>query len=464
MSHHWIECRERVTLEPLVGDPYHYGIFYGRHSLRNVLQFVRDHPVTLDGATESAFRKIQRCIGRARSRRSHRVRLEYRIARQLQIVHRELVWAELDRRLKVASYLWNRKRYAFLARELSILATMHEYWWRRWPDTAGPAPTPAGEKIRLLSRAMTAGWRSVRDHLESLGISWKTDVVSRLAESERVVEELRGESKKALYRDQRGGGWLVKYDEESILNPVLATIFSKLTSCPGGEICPVLLDFDPKLGQPCSVQPYLKAERIRRFAWCSRQDYIALLGGSRLRASQALCQAVQEWLLGNCDGYQVIMDSCGNIVFIDHDRSFFHDAQLLMAKGYPRTRRTTTSNRDDGVHDQHASGIRKSLIQATLQIPGVAEDLAAYISRVEAVPDVVYEGLARNASHRANELCSLFYVDLSDSSAMASLKVMEQWIETLVARKRSLRRIIAQRLREALQTTPGVLRQQPSPG
>jgi hypothetical protein len=458
MSNHWIECRDRATLEPLVENPCHYGIFYGFHSLRNVLQFVRDRPVTLDGARESALRKIRRCMGRARSAHSHRVRLEYRIARQLQIVHRELVWAELDRRLKVASYLWNRKRYAFLARELSILATMHEYWRRRWPDSAGPATTPAGEKIRLLSRAMTVGWRSVRDHLESLGISWKTDVVSRLAESERVVEELRGESKKALYRDQRGGGWLVKYDEESILNPVLATIFSKLTSCPGGEICPVLLDFDPKLDQPCSVQPYLKAERIRRFAWCSRQDYIALFGGSRLRASQALCQAVQEWVLGNCDGYQVIMDSCGNIVFIDHDRSFFHDGQPLMAKGYPRTRRTTTSNRGDGDHDQNASGIRKSLIRATLPIPGVAEDLAGYISRVEAIPDVVYEGLARNASHRANELCSLFYVDLSHSSAMASLKVIEQWIETLVARKRNLRRIIAQRLREALQTTPSVLR------
>jgi heme exporter protein D len=61
-------------------------------------------------------------------------------------------------------------------------------------------------------------------------------------------------------------------------------------------------------------------------------------------------------------------------------------------------------------------------------------------------------------------LCSLFYVDLSHSSAMASLKVMEQWIETLVARKRSLRGIIAQRLREALQTTPEVFEFSATPG
>src|SRR6516165_862682 len=188
MSNHWIECRNRATLEPLVENPYRYGIFYGCHALREVLQFVRDHPETLDGAGDSASRKIQRCMGRARNARSHRVRLEYRIARQLQKVHRELIWAELDRRLKVASCLWNRKRYAFLGRELSILANMHEHWRRRWPDSAGPATTPAGEKIRVLSRAMAAGWRLVRDHLESLGISWKTDVVSRLAESERVVE------------------------------------------------------------------------------------------------------------------------------------------------------------------------------------------------------------------------------------------------------------------------------------
>src|SRR5260221_9010262 len=234
------------------------------------------------------------------------------MARQLETVHRELAWAELDRRLGVRSRIWTRKRYTLLARELCVLATMHEYWRQRWPNAAGPANTPAGEKVRTLSRAMVAGWRSVRDYLELLGISWKIDIVSRLTESGRIAEGLRGESKKALYRDHHGGVWLIKYDDESILNPVLATIFSRLTGCPGAELCPVFLDYDPRSGQPCSVQPYLKAERIRRFAWCSRRDYSALFGGNRLRASQALCQSVHEWLLGNSDGYQVIIDVHGN--------------------------------------------------------------------------------------------------------------------------------------------------------
>ena len=38
------------------------------------------------------------------------------------------------------------------------------------------------------------------------------------------------------------------------------------------------------------------------------------------------------------------------------------------------------------------------------------------------MPDAIYEGLVRNASYCANQLCSLFYVDTSDSSAMESLK------------------------------------------
>ena len=137
------------------------------------------------------------------------------------------------------------------------------------------------------------------------------------------------------------------------------------------------------------------------------------------------------------------MDSHGNLIFIDQDRSFFHG-------GRPRT----TSNTKHGIdHPDDASGIRSPLIQATLAIPGVAEDLAEYISRVEAMPDAIYEGLARNASYYANQLCSLFYVDISLSSAMASLGAMEQWIEKLVARKRRLRKSIVRRLREVLRTT-----------
>jgi hypothetical protein len=452
MTNRRIECANPVPLEPVVEKPYDYGIFYGCESLRNVLQFVRDQPAGLEGARESALRKIHRCIARARKTSSHPVRLEYRIARQLQIVHRELAWLELDRRLEVRSRIWNRKRYTLLARELCVLATMHEYWRQRWPNAAGPANTPAGEKVRTLSRAMVAGWRSVRDYLELLGISWKIDIVSRLTESGRIAEGLRGESKKALYRDHHGGAWLIKYDDESILNPVLATIFSRLTGCPGAELCPVFLDYDPRSGQPCSVQPYLKAERIRRFAWCSRRDYSALFGGNRLRASQALCQAVHEWLLGNSDGYQVIMDARGNLIFIDQDRSFFLGGQPSATKRNSAGLSTTSYTASGVDHQDDASAIRTPLIQATMAIRGVAEDLAEYISRVEAMPDAIYEGLARNATYRGNELCSLFSVDTSDPGASAFVSSLERWIEILLDRKRSVRESIAKRIRQVLGT------------
>jgi hypothetical protein len=146
------------------------------------------------------------------------------------------------------------------------------------------------------------------------------------------------------------------------------------------------------------------------------------------------------------------MDSGGNLIFIDQDRSFFHGGHRRTTDRNSRVRATTsnTSNRVD--HQDDASGIRTPLIQATMAIPGVAEDLAEYISRVEAMPDAIYEGLARNASYCANKLCSMFYIDTSDSKALASVRAIERWIERLLGRKRSVRKRIAKRLRQVLPT------------
>jgi hypothetical protein len=463
MRNRWKEGRDAITIQRLVEDPYAYGLFYGCRSLRNVLHFVRDRPASVAGARESALRKIQRCIGPARSACSHPLRLEYRIARQLQTVHRELAWVELDRRLKVRSRLWNIERYTLLARELCVLATMHEYWRHRWPDAPGPANTPVGEKIREFARAMAPGWRSLRDYLELRGISWKTDLASQLTENSSIVEGLRGESKKRLYRDDHGGTWLLKYDDESVLNPVLASIFSRLNGCPGGDLCPVFLDYDPRSGQPCSVQPYLKAERIWRFERYSRKEYSTLIGGSRLRASQALCQAVQEWLLGNSDGYQAILDSDGNIVFIDQDRCFFPSALPDRRDSNISVCPTTGRIAKPVHHLENATEIRAPLIEATMVIPGVAEDLAMYISRVETMPDAIFEGLVRNASSCGNELWSLFYLDTSNSSALAFVSALAGWIETLLARKRSVREIVAKRIRQVLFPISSAIKRGTSP-
>src|SRR5258707_15269137 len=93
---------------------------------------------------------------------------------------------------------------------LCVLATMHEYWRQRWPNAAGPANTPAGEKGRTLSRAMVAGWRSVRDYLELLGISWKINIFSNPTEGGKISRDWGGKQKKDLNGVHIEGGGLIK--------------------------------------------------------------------------------------------------------------------------------------------------------------------------------------------------------------------------------------------------------------
>ena len=97
-----------------------------------------------------------------------------------------------------------------------------------------------------------------------------------------------------------------------------------------------------------------------------------------------------------------------------------------------------------------ASTVPAKLIEATARIPGVLEDLAGFVARVEAIPAPVYEGLVRNASFREDQLCSLYYLDTSDPQAPSSVKALERWIEHLLARKRNVRATLARRLREVL--------------
>jgi hypothetical protein len=142
----------------------------------------------------------------------------------------------------------------------------------------------------------------------------------------------------------------------------------------------------------------------------------------------------------------------GNLIFIDQDRSFFLGGQPSATKRNPSGRSTTSYTASAVDHQDDASAIRTPLIQATMAIRGVAEDHAEYISRVEAMPDAIYEGLARNASSRGNELCSLFHVDTSDPGALAFVSSLERWIEILLDRKRSVRESIAKRIRQVLGT------------
>ena len=127
-----------------------------------------------------------------------------------------------------------------------------------------------------------------------------------------------------------------------------------------------------------------------------------LIDGDRRRASQILCQAVAQWILENIDGNQIIMDEFGNCVWVDQDRSFFID-----------DRRVTTDWRAawEARSKAAVSAVSAELIKATARIPGVLEDLAAFVARVETIPAAAFEGLVRNASFREDQLCSLFYLD-----------------------------------------------------
>ena len=96
------------------------------------------------------------------------------------------------------------------------------------------------------------------------------------------------------------------------------------------------------------------------------------------------------------------------------------------------------------------STVSAELIKAAARIPGVLQDLAAFVARVEAIPAAAFEGLVRNASFREDQLCSLFYLDAMGSHALGSMQGLERWIAHLLARKATVRRALARRLQEVL--------------
>ena len=287
-------------------------------------------------------------------------------------------------------------------------------------DSARPGPyasSAAAARLAQLWQLKQRGWKVLQDHLDRSGLDWRAGIAAHLEESDQTPRA--GRTRKTVCRDQDGNTWMIKYDQEGVVNPVLASIFTRLSGCPGAEICPSFLDYDPRRRQPCSVQPYVSARPVTRFdrLWTGR--LVSLIDGDRRRASQMLCQAVAQWILENIDGNQNIIDEFGNCVLIDHDRSFFIDDH-----------RVTTDWRAawDARKKADASTVPAELIEATAQIPGVLEDLAAFVARVDAIPADVYEGLVRNASFREDQLCSLFYLDAMGSYALCSVKALERWI------------------------------------
>ena len=427
-----------MLLRAVAKRPAEYGLEYRYASLTNIVEFAVENPSFVADAETSAEGKIKRSLEHARPGRSEAELIERRIRGQLLKVKEGLAWTELDHQLRVKSRHWNVNRYGRLAKRLSVLAVLWRY--RRFPKVRPYAATAAAARLGQLWELKQRGWKVLRDHMDRNGLDWRARIAAHLEESDETPRAPGG-TRKTVCRDQDGNTWMIKYDQESVINPVLASIFTRLSGCPAAEICPSFLDYDPRRRQPCSVQPYVRARPITRFDRLWTGKLVSLIGGDRRRASQMLCQAVAQWILENIDANQAVIDGFGNCVLIDHDRSFFINEH-----------RATTDWRAawDARKQVGASTVTADLIEATAQIPGVLEDLAAYVARVEAIPAGVYEGLVRNASFREDQLCSLFYLDAMAPYALGSVKALERWIAHLLARKATVRAALARRLREVL--------------
>jgi hypothetical protein len=430
-----------TLLKGVVRKPIDYGLDHRHKSLKNILEFAIRHPHCVRGGEASAHRKIKRCLERSRHEESDAAHIQRRIWRQLRQVKEGLAWTDLDHRLNVTSSDWSVGRYSRLAQRLCVLATLSRYRRRRFSETPLKPVNAVATRVARLTELKERGWKAVQDYLDRCGFDWQADVATHLGDTDKSWSAAARGTKKVARRDQDGNTWLVKYSPESLVNPVLASIFARLCGCPGAEICPSFLDYDPREQRPCSVQPYISAKPLRWFDCRSKAGLIRLIGGSRRRASQILCQAAMQWILDNIDGNQVVIDGFGNLIFIDHDRSFFIDDHRVTTD-FPAAFEARIKT--------GASTLSADLIKATVQIPGVLEDLAAFVARVEAIPAPVYEGLVRNASFREDQLGSLSYLDTMGSGALGSVKALERWIAHLLARKRTVRATLARRLREVL--------------
>jgi hypothetical protein len=436
--------RGLMLLRGVVTRPNDYGFDHRHGSLKNVLDFTLRDPNCIRDGEASANRKIRRCLESSRSGRLDANRIQHQIGRQLLKAKEGLAWTDLDHQLGVKSRFWNVGRYAQLAKCLCVLAALWHHQRRRFPRTLPYSSSATAKRLARLWQLKQRGWKALQDHLVRSGLDWRAGVAEHLDEPAEPSCVRAGATRKTVRRDQDGNAWMIKYNQESLMNSVLASIFARLSGCPGAEICPSFLDYDPRKKQPCSVQPYISAGLVPQFDSLPKDKLILFLDGSRRRASQALCQAVTQWILVNIDGDQVIADRFGNFVSVDQDRSFFIDDHRVTTDWQVAWE---TRNKVD------VSAVRAELIEAAARIPGVLEDLAAFVARVEAIPASIYEGLVRNASFREGQLCSLFYLDTMDSRALGSVDALEHWIADLLTRKVTVRAALAQRLAEVLGTT-----------
>ena len=81
----------------------------------------------------------------------------------------------------------------------------------------------------------------------------------------------------------------------------------------------------------------------------------------------------------------------------------------------------------------------------------------AFVTRVEEIPPLVYEGIVRNASLSEEHLCNLYDVDTRSAGATITIETLEGWIANLLARRWAVRKALVQQFGEVLGTIPTVL-------
>jgi hypothetical protein len=426
-----------TVLKWVVERPGEYGLDHNLGSLKNVLEFTIQHPNCVQAWEASASLKIARTLERSQNGS----RIQNLISSQLLRVKEDLAWTSLDCQLTVKSLYLGVERYSRLAKSLCVLADLWRYQ-RHFAQVPLCSATAAAARLARLTYLKQCGWETLQDYLDQRGLDWRADIAERLGRIAEPHCTMTGGTRKTVRLDKDGNAWLVKYSPESLLNPVLASVFARISRCPSAEICPSYLDYDPCIALPCSVQPYIEPQRVLRFDYLSKDEVIRLIAGRRKQASQILCQIVMQWILENIDANQAIIDRRGNVILVDQDRSFFIDDHRVT---------TDWKAACDARTNVGFSVIQAELIQATARVPGVLEDLSSFIDGVEAIPASVYEGLVRNASFREDQLCNIYYLDTFGSRALESIAALECWISHILERKLTVRAALAKRLREVLE-------------
>lgn len=274
---------------------------------------------------------------------------------------------------------------------------------------------------------ITNGWDAIQAYCEKEGIEWFRTINTKNWKELPIENYLSeyGLNKKTLYEDNKGRLWLCKYDPECLVNPVFVSLIQELSDCPGSGIIRVYLSFDNKRKRLCSIQRFIDGSVFQKFNSSDPNFYSAFIGNSRSKATQIICQATTEWLVGNINGFQTITTQKGNINFIDQDRSFFF-------------------NQDQDQREK----IFSALLIATLKIPGTMDILFDYIDRIVDIPGELYESFLYCSSPEANKLTTIFmeYWIYQNTFQVEFDKLTSQW-RALIDKKIHLRHLIIQKIK-----------------